>query len=372
MAGGAQPWPIARVTRGPCVAVAPVCEAAAHRRPRNTEEDPMNRMALLGLTAAAFGCDPGGEPPAAAEVSHQELIVPGARVRDFSQPGGGTFSGGNLYLTFVGTDGQINLVHRPFGGDFSAPWQVTGETTMAGASLIELGGELHLVFFDGNRNFVSLRSSDGGHAWGGRRSFSVAGSGSRPFGEPALVVFGGQVQAYVAVGPTNQTDTEWRNKGRIKALVLNGADWVTALDWQAETRSPSAAPLGGNLVVAWPHRDLREFRTRKWTPTGGWGSISINPRGEQGHLFTARTSPASVVWLFREEVGEFNRIKVARSFDGTNFSFLQASDHTTDRRPFGLWADDVSAGSGVVSFAHVGLDGESNLNFTTETAPFGD
>ncbi len=307
---------------------------------------PISAVATFAVAMTAAGCLPLEEERRPAP---EILEKPAAIGAGFGAPGGALFLG-DRYLSFTGTDRRINIIRKIGQGDWSAP-RTIDERSIAGASLAVYDGYLYLVWFDQFGRFSSLRTRDGS-TWTDRRTHDVAPPGGRPHGEPALVIYNGKLQAYYALGPNPDGDDAlaWSRFGAIHQLVLEPDGWSFYGAFPGESRSVSAAVLGDDLVVAWNHRDLGSFRTKKWVARQGWTQTNVIAKAQEGQFIDAGTFPPTLIWSYRVTDGpDTGRIKFARTSNGVDFQHHATSLFLSEQRPFSF-----RVGDGLVEFAHVG------------------
>lgn len=324
-------------------------------------------------TAAITGCAPstGEGDEINGERGIDKEIIPEARNGAGAQPSAAWFQG-SLFVAFVGQDGRLNVTQRlPAGGwEFPvmlAEWPEHG----TGASLVEFGGELHLVFTDQDKRFVHYRSSNG-RDWGSRAHELGLGlpAGVRVHGEPSLIDYGGVIWAFFAVGPADLADSAgWSAHGMLRSHgYFSGEGWFDLGGFRARANNVSTAILGEELVLSWspPGADPQGYTTRKMErPFGVWRDAIFHPVPNHGSLVggTDREGRAAVFWFYRstDRSDNFNVISIKRSFDGVQFSpFRNTGGHTSDRRPFAVRA--TGAGN-TLEWVHVGTDPSSRVNF---------
>lgn len=332
----------------------------------------MNRRTTMSLPLLlALGCGPGSEaetPETHASGSRSEKeIVPEARSHDWFNPGGALFQG-LPHVAFIGTDRRVNVVRRNANGVWNLP-TVIDETSLQGASIMTHGNVLVLAYYNSNNELVIHKSFDGVNFHLQRRTALRSGTEIRAYGSPALVVHGGLVQIYVAIGPTNPSRDEWDARGEIRQYVeFPDGNVVWHYVWPAKTHQPTAATIGDILVVGWTANldDSWHHTTKRWVPSRGWEDEFTNHIWHQGTFASAEIDgrPA-LLHVYRHanhHWPEYNQIWAAKSFDGSNFEPIKYLGHTTQRHPAAVFA---SSPQNRIDFVHVGTDWESKLNFNS-------
>jgi hypothetical protein len=308
--------------------------------------------ALVILMAASCESSPGNE---ATEKVSDELVISNTKV-GMGGPGGTIFNG-QVFLTYTGTDEHINIM-RQSGSSFIK--QTLGETTHVGSSLAVFGGVLYLAWVGTDRQ-LNVRSSTDGVTWPDQNKHTT--SGFYLDTDPALVVYGSRLQAFVSEVQNGQSSLARADQFLIDNLAPGaGIPFAGVFDEIRTRNSVSAAVLGSELVLAWMSWDQNSWNTKKFNPSTGWGVVTIHSGSQDGHLFTASSWPPSVIWVERAHnvnIGP-NQISLFRSFNGLDFSFLVTTPHTSEARPFGISATGSSA-----TWSHVGTDSNHTLNLNS-------
>lgn len=324
-------------------------------------------MFLLGVGCG--GVDPaaitsGDEPVPHAPGAEKGVVVDGTRVGK-GGPGGAYFQN-KFFLSYTGADDRLNVMRQSDTGVWEK--QILNQRSVSGSSLAEFAGRLFLVWIGTDGRLNSLESTDG-VSWpdNTHRIFGEGTDNSRyAHVEPALVAYSGALNAFVARVPHGlfaDTDHNWRVHGGLRQYLNFGGGWSDlAHIVPAETkRSPSAAVLGPDLVVAWSHRDGNSLRTKKFVLNTGWLNEEVIPYMVEGHLLTAHTSPPSLLFTHRVVGGNIgvDQIEFDRTTDGRTFQFVTRVQDKTFARPIGMWSNST-----VAFYAHVGTDSNRTLNFT--------
>ena len=324
----------------------------------------MSSCLLLGL----IGCSPTGlESPEPDNPSTQELIVPGATSTEFAGPGG-TYFKGAPHISFIGTDGRVNVVRRLPAGNWAAP-VVFPDRGPRGASLTSHLSQLFVAFYGGTAKFTTLKSTDSVN-FEERREVTVLDDPINEvlIGAPALVVYGNVVNAFIAIGPANGTTEEWSLRGRIRHFVREAdTQWHDYGSLSATAgATPSAAVLGNQLVLAYTHHGVSFFFTRIFTPGGRWTDPIRISKSQSGDLFPAISNDGSplLLWLYREKGVNTDRIGLSRTTDGRTFTFIKNLDHTSARRPSGIFASTID---NKIEWTHTGTDPSHSVNFNTDS-----
>jgi hypothetical protein len=320
---------------------------------------------LFGLIA----CGPMDlEAPVPDTPSTHELIVPGASSTEFAGPGG-TYFKGAPHISFIGTDGRVNVVRRLPAGNWAAP-VVLPDRGPRGASLVSHLSQLFVAYYGDNANFTTQKSIDSVN-FEERREVRVLDDPNKEvlIGAPALVVYGNVVNAFVAIGPANGTTDEWNQRGRIRHFVREAdTQWHDYGTLSATAgATPSAAVLGDKLVLAYTHHGLSFFFTRIFTPGDRWTDPIKISKSQSGDLFPAISSDGSplLLWLYREKGSTgTDSIGLAKTTDGSTFTFIKNLNHTSARRPAGIFA---SMFDNRIEWTHTGTDPFHSVNFNTDS-----
>ncbi len=301
---------------------------------------------FAGLAGLA-GCGAAAET---GETTASEVIVDGAHVGGGGP--GACVHDGKVFVTFTGTDKRINIAQWLPDNRFVI--RTISDTAHGGSSLFSHNGDMHLVWVGTDWRINALKSKDGIH-WTGRQQFGHP----RYSADPALVLYEGFVNAFVAYVPR---DGGLVDTGMHQFLLDGNGNWVLHGNYSnvRTQRSPSAAKLNNDLVVAWMGWDMEDVHFMKFELGRGWGAPVVKPWRVEGHLVS--DGPGELLWVSRTgdniNIGTPFELNFASSTNGADFEEFATSQHKSKARPFVIHSN----GEGDSLVAHVGTDKRLNVN----------
>jgi hypothetical protein len=304
------------------------------------------RHSLLIATAFAVGCSAPAEPPP-VDTTVQKAVIPDTDTGGYIE---GTTFNGVSFVSYVGTDGRINVMRRISGSWFKTILDEWVTEEAEGVPLVVFDGKLFMVWVgrDDQRS-INLRWSLDGQSWPDNQKWVL--TNDQHFRVPALVDYGSRLNVFVRV------------PGGLKQYIFTSAGLEAS---GVEPGFPdyfrlSAAPVGNDLVMAWRLRD-EPVHARKFVPGQGWSVAASINLWEDGDL--VKNSASTAVFVGRADpsvnIGP-RQIFFDSTSDGFNYQYLTNSPETTDYKPAA-----VRVGTSSADYAFIN-DGSGSLSFNSLT-----
>jgi hypothetical protein len=323
------------------------------------------RVALVAV-AAAIGCDVpaeiDGQPDQAdgtgdiIEESQLKQVI-----GDTASGGGpgGAIIAGIRYLTYIGTDGRVNILKHLGGSNWR---KIIVNQKAKGASLSHWEGWFTLVTVgDG---VIDVRTSGDGITWPDGDTFGFSlGCKECLFTDPALVVTNNVLHAFVSYndpfGTRNKVSLYLVFPDELFMQFVGSLTDVVSAQPISVTRANVDLSIPADLALHWVGGDGR-LNIKRYLHPQGWTQPISRPWSGTPHV----VKTASGYMMASRSTGNIgpNQISFYSSSDGENWSWRANSVHTTSRRPFLL-----SATNNFVEFTHTGTDSAKTVNYNTQS-----
>lgn len=298
--------------------------------------------AMLAATLApSVGCSAGPADAGNEAIGNtaSALVIPNTLV-GYGDPGAVIYFG-IRYITYIGTDQHINVMKETAPLSQTYTKQVLGDRSTSGASLAVFNNRLYMAFV-GTNNQINVLNTLDGIFWGGRAIFS----GSK-HGLPGMVVYNNRLWLFV-----HEYDD------RAVAYYSDGT-YIGTYDDVRSNDGFVAAALNNSLYLVWSSTDSsQQINVRNYQPALGWSPI-YRPSTLNGgnpsitEILAGGGMPSALALIVgcRRSALCFGTLGVTDafiSFDGSTFTYQNINEglvHTYDK-PIafnGFWNGSTAA-----------------------------